>query len=197
MTRQAAITRKTRETDVSVTIDVDDAGRLDVDTGLPFLDHMLEAFARHGYLGLVVTARGDLEVDAHHTMEDVGLVLGQALNKAGGDKAGIQRFGVSFIPMDDALVRAVVDLSGRPFLDWDLGVSAGFVGGIPVRLFREFFRAVTTEARLTLHLSRLAGDEPHHVVEAAFKSFGRALDQAFTAEPRGAGAPPSTKGILT
>ncbi len=195
MNRTAAITRTTRETQVEVQLDLDDAGRCEIGTGLPFLDHMLGAFARHGYFGLVLTARGDLEVDPHHTVEDVGLVLGQALQKAAGDRAGVRRFGASLVPMDDALVRAVVDLSGRPFLAYDLGVSAGAVGGIPILLFREFFRALTTEARLNLHLTLLAGDEPHHIVEAAFKAFGRALDQALGPEPRSAGVP-STKGVL-
>ncbi|NOY80167.1 MAG: imidazoleglycerol-phosphate dehydratase HisB [Kiritimatiellaeota bacterium] len=195
MNRTAAIARTTGETQVEVRLDLDAAGRCEIDTGLPFLDHMLGAFSRHGYFKLVLTARGDLEVDPHHTVEDVGLALGQALKEAAGDRTGVQRFGASLVPMDDALVRAVIDLSGRPFLAYDLGVGAGAVGGIPILLFREFFRALATEARLNLHLTRLAGEEPHHVVEAAFKAFGRALDRALGPEPRSPGVP-STKGVL-
>jgi len=193
MQRSATIQRTTRETAVVVELHLDGAGNVAVQTGLGFLDHMLEAFAFHGLFDLRIEAKGDLEVDPHHTMEDVGLVLGDVLREAAGDRAGLRRFGAAFVPMDEALVRCVLDLSGRPFLDYSLPVEALDVGGIPILLFREFFRAFAVRGGVTLHMTRLSGDEPHHVFEAAFKALGRALDEATTIDPRRAHAP-STKG---
>lgn len=195
MQRQSDAKRATRETDIRVQLSLDGVGESSVETGLPFLDHMLCAFARHGHVELTVTAKGDLEVDAHHTMEDLGLVLGRAIREAVGDKAGISRFGAALLPMDDALARVVVDLSGRPYLGYRLHVQSDLVGNIPVRLFREFFQALVNEAGLNLHVDLLAGEEEHHIFEAVFKAFGRALDQAFQLDPRCTGVP-STKGVL-
>lgn len=195
MGRRAEVSRATRETEVRVVLDLDGAGTSAVDTGLPFLDHMLTAFSRHGYLGLEVKARGDLVVDAHHTMEDLGLVLGTAIREATGTRAGLARYGWAYVPMDEALARVVVDLSGRPFLAYRVAAPAAEAGGIPVGLFREFFRAVTVTGGLTLHVEALAGEEVHHVLEAVFKAFGRALDQAVRTDTRDPGVP-STKGAL-
>jgi len=196
MGRIATIQRETKETTVAVTFDLDGQGRANIATGLPFFDHMLGGMTRHGYFDLEVRAQGDLEVDPHHTVEDVGLVLGQAIREALGEKRGIRRFGMSIVPMDEALVRAVIDISGRPWIAYSLHPEAAEVGGIPVLLFREFFRALAARAAITLHLEALAGDEPHHMIEAAFKAFGRALDQATGTEPRAANSAPSTKGVI-
>ncbi|MFA4943179.1 MAG: imidazoleglycerol-phosphate dehydratase HisB [Lentisphaeria bacterium] len=194
--RQATVSRTTRETDITVKLVLDGSGRAAVKTGVPFMDHMLTAFAKHGFFDLEVRATGDLEIDAHHTLEDLGLVLGQALREAVGDKAGIRRFGTAFVPMDEALARVVLDLSGRPYLGFRVPRPGGLpVGGVDPRLFREFFQALVNTAGLTLHLDLLAGEEMHHIFEAAFKAFGRALDQAVAAEPRCPGIP-STKGAL-
>lgn len=194
-TRQSQVTRKTRETDISVTLVLDGTGRAEVSTGLPFMDHMLSAMARHGYFDLTVMAKGDLEVDAHHTLEDLGLVLGQAIREALGDKVGIQRYGSAYVPMDDALARAVIDLSGRPFLGYRVRSESRTVGGFDVRLFQEFFQALVNAGGITLHLDLEAGEEVHHIFEALFKAFGRALDAAVRLEPRCQGVP-STKGSL-
>lgn len=195
MSRTAQIKRETRETSIRIRLDLDEAGESVIQTGVAFVDHMFEAFARHGRFGLRVEARGDLEVDAHHTLEDLGLVLGQALKAALGDKAGIGRFGAACIPMDEALIRAVIDLSGRPFLAYRVLPPSPQVGGIDPRLFREFFQAFVNAGGVTLHLDMLAGEENHHIIEAVFKAFGRALAQAVRLEPGGAGVP-STKGVL-
>jgi len=195
-TRKSEVARTTKETDISVAFGLDGSGKAEVSTGVPFMDHMLTAFARHGYFDLRVQARGDLQVDAHHTMEDLGLTLGQALREALGDKAGIRRFGATCVPMDDALARAVVDLSGRPYLGYRIRCEARTAGGIDVRLFQEFFQALVNTAGITVHLDLLAGEEVHHSLEAAFKAFGRALDTAVQAEPRCSGVP-STKGVLS
>ena len=193
--RNATSERRTQETDITVELALDGEGRAKVDTGLPFMDHMLTAFARHGRFDLTVAATGDLDVDAHHTMEDLGLVLGQAIADALGDKVAICRFGAALIPMDEALARVVVDLSGRPWLSYRFRPSAAVAGGIQVRLFREFFQALVGNARLTLHVDLLAGEEIHHSLEAVFKAFGRALRQATGLDPDGVGVP-STKGLL-
>jgi len=195
MARQADIQRTTGETSIQVAIDLDGSGRADVSTGIGFFDHMLNAFARHGYFDVTVHAEGDLAVDPHHTIEDVGLVLGNAIRDAAGDKVGIHRYGWALLPMDDALVRVALDLCGRPYLVYRVQTDFQEVGGIPVLLFREFFQAVVSTAGLNLHVDRLAGDEPHHIFEAAFKGFGRALDQATCLDPRCTGTP-STKGVL-
>jgi imidazoleglycerol-phosphate dehydratase len=195
MKRQADIQRKTRETDIQLQLGLDGQAPVCVQTGLPFFDHMLEAFARHGRFALTVDAKGDLEVDAHHTIEDLGLVLGDALREALGDKSGIVRFGTAYVPMDEALARVSLDLSGRPCLAYRLTSPAVEVGGFHSRLFREFFQAFVNRGGVTLHIDLLAGEEVHHAFEAVFKAFGRALDQATALDPRTTGVP-STKGVL-
>ena len=194
MDRQSSIVRETRETRIQLSLALD-GGEVSVATGLPFMDHMLTAFGRHGRFGLMLVAEGDLEVDAHHTIEDVGLVLGRALREALGDKAGIERFGSSLLPMDEALARAVVDVSGRPYLAYRVVSPSVQCGGFHTRLFREFFQAFVNTGGVTLHLDLLAGEEVHHCFEALFKAFGRALRQAVRLDPEGAGVP-STKGVL-
>lgn len=193
--RQSEVQRQTKETDITVALALDGAGRAQVGTGLPFMDHMLQALARHGYFDLTVRAAGDLQVDAHHTLEDLGLVLGQAIREAVGDKAGIRRFGTAFVPMDEALARVVIDLSGRPSLGFRVQHESQTVGGFGTRLIREFFQGLTNAAGMTLHIDLLAGEEVHHIYEAIFKAFGRALDEATAREPRCVGVP-STKGAL-
>ena len=194
MDRQADIRRETRETNIELGLMLD-GGDVSIETGLPFLDHMLEAFARHGRFGLRVVAKGDLQVDAHHTIEDLGLVLGDALRQALGDKAGITRFGTAYVPMDEALARVCIDLSGRPHLGYRVASPAVEVGGFHSRLFVEFFQAFANRGGVTLHIDLLAGEEVHHAFEAVFKAFGRALDQATSLDPRTTGVP-STKGVL-
>ena len=195
MGRSASITRATRETDISVTIDLDGRGATTVETGVPFFDHMLEAFGRHGLFTLVVTAKGDLHIDAHHTVEDVGIVLGQAFAEALGDKVGISRFGSSVLPMDEALVLAAVDISGRGQLHWAVELPIEMIGTFDTTLAKEFLIAFATNAGLTLHVRSLAGDNSHHIIEAAFKAAARALKDAVAIDPRVAGVP-STKGSL-
>ncbi len=195
MERQAHIERKTSETDISLSFCVDGGDACSISSGLPFMDHMLTAWSRHGRFGLTLDATGDLEVDAHHTMEDIGLVLGQAIREALGDKRGIVRFGSAFVPMDEALARVVIDLSGRPHLSYRVQTPSAEVGGIGVRLFREFFQALVNTSAMTLHVDLLTGEESHHIVEAIFKAFGRALDQATSLDPCCTDVP-STKGVL-
>jgi imidazoleglycerol-phosphate dehydratase len=193
--RKADTKRETRETSVEVELVVDGSGMVEVETGVPFLDHMLEACARHGYFDLKIKASGDLDVDAHHTMEDVGLTLGRAIRTALGDRKAINRFGAALVPMDEALARVVIDISGRPFLAYDVKPETAVVGGVSARLFREFFQALVNSSGMTLHIALLQGEEVHHILEAVFKAFGRCLDQATQADPRSAGVP-STKGVL-
>lgn len=193
--RSARIERNTKETQVRVVLDVDGRGTAKVDTGIPFLDHMLDALARHGFLDLEVHARGDLEVDQHHTVEDVGLTLGRALRDALGDRHGICRFGDALCPLDEALVQAVVDCSGRPFLAYGLEIAQARVGSFDTELVHDFFLALSNEAAMTIHLHQVQGRNAHHIIEAAFKSFARALDQAKQFDARVVGAP-STKGVL-
>lgn len=193
--RAATIERKTKETEVRVELCLDGSGTSSIDTGIPFLDHMLDALARHGFLDLTVKARGDLEVDQHHTVEDVGLTLGQALRQAIGDKKGIRRFGDASCPLDEALVHAVVDLSGRPFLAYGLEMTQDRVGTFDTELVHDFFLALTNEAAMNLHLRQLGGRNAHHIIEAAFKAFARALDRAKEVDTRVVGVP-STKGAL-
>jgi len=195
MDRNATVERATTETRITVRLGLDGSGAADVETGLPFMDHMLTAWARHGCFDLDVQAHGDLEVDAHHTLEDLGLVLGQALREALGDKRGITRFGSAAIPMDEALARVVLDCSGRPWLGYAVQPDTREVGGFNVRLLREFFQALVNASGLTLHIDLLAGAEVHHIFEAVFKAFGRALDQACAPDPRYPDIP-STKGTL-
>lgn len=187
--------RHSRETQIQVEINLDGSGIVDISTGLPFMDHMLEGFARHGYFDLRVQAVGDLEIDAHHTMEDTGIVLGQAIREALGGREGICRFGSFLLPMDEALVRCALDISGRPYLAYTMCPVEAVAGGMPIRLFREFFQALVNSACLTLHVEQMAGVEAHHCLEAAFKAFGKALDVAVQPEPRCQGVP-STKGML-
>lgn len=196
MTRQAEVTRKTKETDLRVLVDLDGRGEARTKTGIGFFDHMLEAFARHGLLDLTVEARGDLHVDGHHTVEDTGIVLGQAIAKALGDRAGIRRYADAMVPLDEALVRCVMDVSGRPYLSYQIEIPKWqMLGDYDVFLTPEFFRALTLNAGLTVHLDLVRGDNPHHIVEAAFKAFARALDAATLQDPRVTGVP-STKGAL-
>ncbi len=196
MARIGEIQRKTSETDLLVRIDLDGGGQASVKTGIGFFDHMLEAFARHGLFDLRVEARGDLHVDGHHTVEDTGIALGQAIAKALGDRAGIRRFADVVVPLDEALVRAVLDVSGRPFLQYDVNIAKWqMLGDFDVFLTPEFFRALVVNAQLTAHVDLLRGDNPHHIVEAAFKAMARALDAATQVDPRVTGVP-STKGVL-
>ena len=194
--RSASVARRTAETDIAVTLSLDGTGRAEVDTGIGFLDHMLTAFARHAMIDLAVRAKGDLHIDFHHTTEDVGIVLGQVLARAVGDKCGIRRYGQSLLPMDEALVEAALDLSGRPFLAWEVAFERDKIGAMDTELFEEFFRAFAMNGLLTLHVTRRAGRNAHHVAEAAFKAVARALRTAAEPDPRAGGAIPSTKGSL-
>jgi|YNPNPStandDraft_1061719.scaffolds.fasta_scaffold00208_6 imidazoleglycerol-phosphate dehydratase len=193
--RRAAVERKTSETEVRVELSLDGSGRSEVQTGIPFLDHMLDQLARHGFLDLKVSAKGDLEVDFHHTVEDLGICLGKALREAIGDASGLRRFGHAQIPMDDSLVSVSMDISGRPYLVYRVATGTDRVGNFPVELVREFFRAVSTHAGITLHIHALEGQEAHHTVEATFKAFARALAEAGKRDERMKGIP-STKGSL-
>ena len=196
MARTATVTRTTSETDITLTLDLDGSGISDIDTGIGFLDHMLTALARHGLFDLTLRAKGDLHIDFHHTTEDVGIVLGQAFHKALGDKRGIRRFGNALIPMDETLAEAAVDISGRPFLAWNVTFERPKIGEMDTELFEEFFRAFAFSALVTLHITRRAGHNAHHVAEACFKATARALRMATEMDPRAGNAIPSTKGAL-
>ena len=196
MSRCATITRATSETRIELTLDLDGSGRADIDSGIGFLDHMLTALTRHALFDLRLRATGDRHIDDHHTTEDVGIVLGQALAEALGDKAGITRFGHAVVPMDEALAEAAVDLSGRAHLSWRVEFARDKVGAMDTELFEEFFRALAANARLTLHLSLRSGSNSHHIAEACFKAAARALRVAVSPDPRTGGAIPSTKGAL-
>lgn len=196
MARQAQITRNTLETQISVSVALDGSGKSSIATGVGFLDHMLDQIARHGVFDLEVRAKGDLHIDAHHTVEDVGITLGQAFARALGDKAGVRRYGHAYVPLDEALTRVVVDLSGRPGLHMDVKFVRARVGDFDVDLVREFFQGFVNHALLTLHIDNLKGDNAHHQAETAFKAFGRALRMAVEPDPRMAGIVPSTKGAL-
>ena len=194
--RTAELARKTRETSIRIKVDLDGTGRAQVKTGIGFFDHMLEALARHGLLDLEVETTGDLQVDGHHTVEDTGIVLGQAVAQALGSRAGIRRYADATVPLDEALVRAVIDVSGRPFLEYHVEIARWqMLGDYDVFLTPEFFRALVLNAGLTVHLDLIRGDNPHHIVEATFKAFARALEQAVRLDPRVTGVP-STKGVL-
>jgi len=196
VSRVGDVTRRTKETELRVRLDLDGTGEARVRTGIGFFDHMLEAFARHALLDLEVQAAGDLHVDGHHTVEDTGIALGLALERALGDRAGIRRYGDALVPLDDALVRAVVDVSGRPYLHYQVDIPKWqMLGDYDVFLTPEFFRALVLNAGLTAHVDLVRGDNPHHIVEATFKAFARALDAATTIDPRVSGVP-STKGTL-
>lgn len=194
--RTASITRKTAETDISVSVDLDGTGLFDNRTGVGFFDHMLDQLARHALIDMTVRAEGDLHIDDHHTVEDTGIALGQAIAEAVGDKRGIRRYGACHLPMDDTLVRAALDLSGRPFLAWDVEMTAPAIGTFDTELVREFFQALSTHAQITLHVSKLAGINSHHIAEAAFKAVARSLRDALETDPRKADEIPSTKGAL-
>ena len=194
--RKADIERNTLETQIKVSINLDGTGQRDLVTGLPFLEHMLDQIARHGLIDLAVKATGDLEIDAHHTVEDIGIALGQAFHRAVGDKTGICRYGHAYVPLDEALSRVVIDLSGRPGLCFRVPFKRSHVGDFDVDLFHEFFQGFVNHALVTLHVDNLCGENAHHQIETVFKAFGRALRMALTADSRMAGVTPSTKGVL-
>ena len=194
--RKASITRNTNETQISVTVDLDGDGRSRLATGVPFLDHMLDQVARHGVIDMEVKAKGDLHIDAHHTVEDVGITLGQAIAKAAGDRKGISRYGHSYVPLDEALSRVVVDFSGRPGLEYRVKYVRPLVGDFDVDLVHEFFQGFVNHAQVSLHVDNLQGDNAHHQCETIFKAFGRALRMALAPDPRVRGKVPSTKGAL-
>lgn len=194
--RNASIQRKTAETEISVRLNLDGTGVAKLATGVPFLDHMLDQVARHGIVDLEVAARGDLQIDAHHTVEDIGIAIGQALAKAVGDKKGVRRFGYAYVPLDEALSRVVIDLSGRPGLEFHVPFTRARIGEFDVDLVNEFFQGLVNHALVTLHVDNLRGTNAHHQCETVFKAFARALRMAVEPDPRAAGAVPSTKGSL-
>lgn len=194
--RNATVRRTTAETDITLSLALDGTGMTDVNTGCGFLDHMLTLFARHSRFDLSVTCKGDVEVDDHHTVEDVGICLGQAIAEALNDKRGINRYGSILLPMDEALIAAAVDLSGRCYLGFDLAIPTEKVGNFDTELVKEFFMALTRQSACTLHLKQLAGENSHHIIEGAFKAFGRILRQAVAVDPDAADEIPSTKGVL-
>jgi imidazoleglycerol-phosphate dehydratase len=194
--RQADVTRNTSETKIQIAINLDGTGQAELASGVPFLDHMLDQIARHGMIDLKVVAKGDTHIDDHHTVEDVGITLGQAIAKAVGDKAGITRYGYSYVPLDETLSRVVIDFSGRPGLEFHVPFTRARVGDFDVDLSIEFFRGFVNHAGVTLHIDNLRGVNAHHQIETVFKAFGRALRMALTPDPRAAGQVPSTKGSL-
>jgi len=194
--RQAEVTRNTLETQISVRLDLDGTGKATLATGIGFFDHMLDQIARHGLFDLAIEAKGDLHIDGHHTVEDVGITLGQAFAKAVGDKKGLTRYGHAYVPLDEALSRVVIDLSGRPGLELHCDFSAGAIGGLDTQLVHEFFQGFVNHASATLHIDNLRGRNAHHQCETIFKAFARALRMAVTPDPRAAGLMPSTKGSL-
>lgn len=194
--RTATVARDTLETQIQVAINLDGVGNGRLDTGVPFLDHMLDQIVRHGLIDLEITAKGDLEIDAHHTVEDIGITLGQAFAQALADKQGVRRYGHAYVPLDEALSRVVVDLSGRPGLAFHVSFTRALIGGFDVDLLREFFQGFVNHARITLHVDNLRGENAHHQAETIFKAFGRALRMAVEADPRAASSLPSTKGVL-
>ena len=195
-TRTASVKRDTLETKIAVSVNLDGIGQCQLNSGLPFLDHMLDQIGRHGLIDLTVYADGDLEVDAHHTVEDIGIALGQAMTQAVGDKKGIVRYGHAYVPLDEALSRVVIDLSGRPGLTWGVDFCRPRIGDFDVDLFVEFFQGFVNHAQVTLHVDNLRGNNAHHQIETIFKAFGRALRMALTADPRITDIIPSTKGAL-
>lgn len=195
MNRLAHVERKTHETEISLTFHVDGAGKSELSTGVPFLEHMLHLFAKHGHFDLIVKAKGDIEIDDHHTVEDIAIVLGKALREAIGDKAGIRRYGHAMVPMDESLAQVVIDLSGRPHLEFRAEFPRQQVGTFDTELVHEFFWKLALEARMTLHVLVHYGQNTHHMIEACFKALGRALDEATQKDPRVEGVP-STKGVL-
>lgn len=196
MSRSASVRRDTSETQIQVNVDLDGSGARSLETGVPFFDHMLDQVARHGLIDLDIKAVGDLEIDAHHTVEDVGITLGQAVAKAVGDKQGITRYGHAYVPLDEALSRVVIDFSGRPGITYNVAYTRAWVGDFDLDLLLEFFNGFVNHAQVTLHIDNLRGTNAHHQAETIFKAFGRALRAALTPDPRMAGAVPSTKGSL-
>ncbi len=196
MDRSTTVERKTKETDIRVELDLDRGEMAQIDTGIPFMDHMLGLMAAHGFMGLQVTAKGDTEIDDHHTVEDLGICLGEAIRQALGDKKGIKRYGQATVPMDEALARVVVDISNRAYLAYRVVLNDPKTGKFDVRLVKEFLRALVHSAGITLHVDLYEGEDPHHAAEAIFKAFGRALDEAVQLEERSKGSVPSTKGVL-
>lgn len=197
MKRQASLSRKTKETEITATIDLDGTGVFDIQTGIGFLDHMLEQLSRHALIDIKLVAKGDLHVDFHHTTEDSGIVLGQLVAKALGDKTGISRYADVHLPMDETLTRVAVDVSGRPYLIWNVTFTRDKLGEMDTELFREWFQAFAQNAGITLHIQNLYGDNNHHIVETCFKGLARALRLAIAADPRQSGRVPSTKGTLS
>jgi imidazoleglycerol-phosphate dehydratase len=194
--RSATIKRKTKETDISVTVDLDGTGKAEIQTGVGFFDHMLEQVARHSLIDVTVAAKGDLHIDQHHTVEDVGIALGQALRRALGESRGITRYADVHLPMDEVLTRCAIDVSGRPYLVWKVAFTRGKIGDFDTELFREFFRALAQNALVTLHIETLYGHNNHHIAETCFKALARALRAAVAIDPRQEGRVPSTKGSL-
>ena len=194
--RSAVVERNTKETQIRVEVNLDGTGTAQLDSGVPFLDHMLDQLARHGLLDLNIVAKGDLHIDAHHTVEDIGITLGQAVSRALGDKRGIRRFGHAYAPLDEALSRVVIDLSGRPGLEFNVPFTRAMIGQFDVDLTHEFFQGFVNHAQVTLHIDNLRGDNAHHQCETVFKAFARALRAAMEIDPRQGGAMPSTKGSL-
>lgn len=193
--RSASITRNTRETEISMELNIDGSGKAQIETGIGFFNHMLDSFVRHGFFDLKLAVKGDLYVDSHHTIEDTGIVLGQAIKSALGDKQGIKRYGSFVLPMDETLVLCAIDLSGRPYLSYDLGLTIDKVGYMETELVKEFFYAISYSAGMNLHMKKLSGDNNHHIIEAAFKAFAKALDEATTIDARIQGVL-STKGSI-
>jgi imidazoleglycerol-phosphate dehydratase len=194
--RSASVTRNTLETQITASVNLDGTGLAKFDTGIPFLEHMLDQIARHGLIDLDIKANGDLHIDDHHTVEDIGITLGQAFAQAVGDKKGMTRYGHAYVPLDEALSRVVIDFSGRPGLVFEVPFTRASVGGFDVDLFSEFFHGFVNHAQVTLHIDNLRGDNTHHQIETVFKAFGRALRMALAADERMAGVTPSTKGVL-
>ena len=196
MTREATIDRKTKETDIKLTLNLDGKGISGINTGIPFLDHMLNLTAAHGFLDLEITARGDTEVDYHHTVEDLGICLGMAIKQALGEKSGIKRYGEATVPMDEALARIVIDIANRPFLAYKVPSKDHLAGNFDITLMKEFFRALVNYSGITMHVDLFSGEDAHHIAESIFKAFGRALDRAIGIDNRLEGSVLSTKGIL-
>ena len=194
--RVATVQRNTLETRITATVNLDGTGAANLDTGIPFLEHMLDQIARHGLIDLDIKAEGDLHIDDHHTVEDIGITLGQAFTQAVGDKKGILRYGHAYVPLDEALSRVVIDFSGRPGLVFNVDFTRAQVGGFDVDLFMEFFQGFVNHAQVTLHVDNLRGENTHHQIETVFKAFGRALRMALSEDPRMSGVTPSTKGVL-
>ena len=196
MERKAKVERKTKETDINLRLNLDGKGLTEIDTGIPFIDHMLSLVAAHGFMDIQITARGDTQIDDHHTVEDLGICLGMAINQALGEKRGIRRFGEAIVPMDEVLSRVVIDISNRPFLAYRVSLVDSMTGKFDVGLVKDLFRALVNYSGITMHVDLISGDDAHHITESIFKAFGRALDQAVGIEDRLESSVPSTKGLL-